>query len=134
MIKLFYIITYSYSKQGRDFGRQTMLTVYGIFAITIFCNLLTADILLEYLSDGEFDSLIPSIEMVLVLITILFYFLFLHKGRTQAIVEHYKQFPQLHTKKAKYLAYCMVLFLIILPFVTAVVLQRIKTGRWIEIS
>jgi len=131
MIKLFYVLSYSYSNKGRDFGQKTFLTVYGIFAITMYCCFLTLKILLDILTANQFKHIQLNSFASVTVITVLFYFMFFYKKRYQLIIETYRRQPKLHSQQSKWVAFGVVVLLILSPFVVAMIGNKIRSGNWV---
>lgn len=131
MIKLFYVLSYSYSNKGRDFGQKTFLTVYGIFCITIFCCFLTIKILFDIITANKFKHIELNVFVSITVITALFYFMFFYKKRYQDIIEKYRNHPQLHTQHSKWVSFIIVFLLILLPFIVALIGNKIRSGNWV---
>lgn len=131
MTKLFYVLSYSYSNGGKDFGHKTFLTVYGIFGITIFSCFLTLKTLLNFITNNQFKHIQPNSFASAAVITVFFYFMFFYKKRYQHIIETYRHHPELHTREAKWVSFGVVVLLIILPFVVAMIGMKIQTGNWV---
>jgi len=131
MIKLFYVLSYSYSNKGRDFGQKTFLTVYGIFGITIYCCFLTIKILFDLITANKFKHIELNVFVSITVITALFYFMFFYKKRYQDIIEKYRNYPKLHTQRSKWISFGVVFLLILSPFIVALITNKIRSGNWV---
>jgi hypothetical protein len=131
MVKLFYVLSYSYSNKGKDFGQGTFLTVYGIFVITIFCCFLTLKILFDIITANQYKHIQLNSFASITVITALFYFMFLYKKRYQSIIEKYRNHPKLHTQHSKWISFGVVFLLILSPFIVALITNKIRSGNWV---
>jgi len=133
MDRLFYIVFNSYYKHGTYKNDIPPLTVFGIFCIAIFSNLLLLRDVILLLNDPMYfrthkaSSIIPY----LIASAIITYFTFYYKKRYVKIYERYCHITLYSGILAKIIAFATIIFLISLPVLFALLYNKFYFGNWI---
>ena len=133
--KWFYVVYNSYYKHGNFTNDHPTWTVGGIFTVVVFCLIFLMDYARELYIYGlrnipktnvKYRVFEPSTPHLMGLIGFgVVYILFFYKKRYELIYEAYKDDDYLNTKNAKFMAFALVIFVIISPFITPLILHAV---------
>jgi len=133
MDRLFYIVFNSYYKHGTYKNDIPPLTVFGIFCIAIFSNLLLLRDVILLLNDPMYFRTHKASGIIPYLIAsaIITYFTFYYRKRYVKIYERYCHITLYNGILAKMIAFTLMIFLISLPILFALLYNKFYFGNWI---
>lgn len=132
--KLYYVIlSYYYSKT--EHKKDTpVITVFFIFSLVLCCFILLVITMLNVLKNPESRNLgISKTDGYLILSICcgIIYFFFIRNKRYLKIYSRYRSDVFLNSKCGRLVYWCMLVFLILSPFIFMVLRNRLVFGHWI---
>ena len=131
---IFYIIYNSYYKHGNFKNDMPAYTVFFIFAISFFCQLLLLVGLWEIIEDpyrrDTGISKLMNYFMVLSCVVITYFLFYLNK-KYRLIYETYKANSFADSRLGKFMGWSFIILSILSPFIFILIRNKIYFGNWV---
>lgn len=132
--KLFYVILSYYSRNTEHKIDTPGITVFFIFSLVFCCFTLLVITVLNVLKNPESRNLGISKTDGYLILSIscgIIYFFFIRNKRYLKIYSGYRSDLFLNSKSGRLVYWCMLVFLILSPFIFMVLRNRLVFGHWI---
>ncbi len=132
--KLYYVILNHYSLKTEHKIDTPVITVFFIFSLVLCCFTLLVITVLTVLKNPESRNLGISKTDGYLMLSIsccIFYFFFIRNKRYLKIYSRYRSDMFLNSENGRLLYWCILIFLILSPFIFMVLRNRLVFGHWI---
>lgn len=129
---IFYVIYNSYYKHGNYKNDNPPFTVFFIFALTFFCQLLFLVEFYRYVQDPYIRSIgSKSIEPFLALLSLIStYLVFYLNRRYEVIYNEHKDDLLANSFLGKFIGWSALIFFILSPFLLTLIRNKIYFDAW----
>jgi len=131
--RLFYIVYNSYYKHGKYKNDIPPLTVFGIFCVATFSILISIAYAIYLLKDPTYfrTHRAPSKTIYFISAALITYLLFYYKKRYKSIYDKFKDIEHYDTFKGKFIAFFIMVLIIISPIVFMLIYNKLYFGAWV---